>query len=174
VFCSGRRKPKWQENPPPLKACRFDSDLGHHQATRSSLSGMFAHALCLNDLHSLILKALAVKPVRAARSDLAARSVPAMAPAPMTPMAQSNQETWSISVDDQGRQPPCEHDDKQQGYDVHARILETLRVSSAWEDALTRQADSVPQPTQRRPRESGLIRRLSRAGDHGRIAGRRS
>jgi len=25
----GRRKPKWQENPPPLKACRFDSDLGH-------------------------------------------------------------------------------------------------------------------------------------------------
>ena len=24
----GRRKPKWQENPPPLKACRFDSDLG--------------------------------------------------------------------------------------------------------------------------------------------------
>ena len=27
---SGRRKPKWQENPPPLKACRFDSDLGHH------------------------------------------------------------------------------------------------------------------------------------------------
>jgi hypothetical protein len=83
------------------------------------------------------------------------------------------QEPWSISVDDQGRQPPCEHDDKQQGYDVHARVLETLRVSSAWEDALTRHADSVPQPTRRRLRESGLIRTLSRAGDHGRIAGRR-
>ena len=26
----GQRKLKWQENPPPLKACRFDSDLGHH------------------------------------------------------------------------------------------------------------------------------------------------
>jgi hypothetical protein len=25
----GRRKSKWYENPPPLKACRFDSDLGH-------------------------------------------------------------------------------------------------------------------------------------------------
>jgi SAM-dependent methyltransferase len=28
----GRRKPKWYENPPPSKACRFDSDLGHHKA----------------------------------------------------------------------------------------------------------------------------------------------
>jgi hypothetical protein len=28
-FGAGRRKPKWYENPPPLKACRFDSDLGH-------------------------------------------------------------------------------------------------------------------------------------------------
>jgi hypothetical protein len=36
------------------------------------------HASCLHDVHSLILKALAVKAVRAARSDLAARSVPAM------------------------------------------------------------------------------------------------
>jgi hypothetical protein len=27
---TGQRKLKWQENPPPLKACRFDSDLGHH------------------------------------------------------------------------------------------------------------------------------------------------
>jgi hypothetical protein len=33
VFRSGRRKPKWQENPPPLKACRFDSDLGHISRT---------------------------------------------------------------------------------------------------------------------------------------------
>ena len=30
----GRRKPKWYENPPPLKACRFDSDLGHHNPLR--------------------------------------------------------------------------------------------------------------------------------------------
>lgn len=31
VVSSGRRrrKPKWEENPPPLKACRFESDLGH-------------------------------------------------------------------------------------------------------------------------------------------------
>jgi len=29
---AGRRKPEWDENPPPLKACRFDSDLGHHAA----------------------------------------------------------------------------------------------------------------------------------------------
>ena len=41
VFRTGRRKPKWEENPPPLKACRFDSDLGHHQncSTCSSSCG---------------------------------------------------------------------------------------------------------------------------------------
>jgi len=30
----GRRKPQRDENPPPLKACRFDSDLGHHTSLR--------------------------------------------------------------------------------------------------------------------------------------------
>src|SRR5579859_3969901 len=30
---AGRPKPKWEENPPPLKACRFDSDLGHHPSS---------------------------------------------------------------------------------------------------------------------------------------------
>jgi hypothetical protein len=29
IFRAGRRKPQRDENPPPLKACRFDSDLGH-------------------------------------------------------------------------------------------------------------------------------------------------
>jgi len=39
VFRSGRRKPKWQENPPPLKACRFDSDLGQSQVLRPVQGG---------------------------------------------------------------------------------------------------------------------------------------
>ena len=38
----GRRKPKWQENPPPLKACRFDSDLGHQRHKNVSPHRRFA------------------------------------------------------------------------------------------------------------------------------------
>jgi hypothetical protein len=46
----GQRKLKWQENPPPLKACRFDSDLGQSNGACATANGE----------RSILLKALLV------------------------------------------------------------------------------------------------------------------
>jgi hypothetical protein len=37
---AGRRKPQREENPPPLKACRFDSDLGHSHILALASAGL--------------------------------------------------------------------------------------------------------------------------------------
>jgi hypothetical protein len=43
-----RRKPKWEENPPPLKACRFDSDLGHHSTDEDQERRWRSFFLCFS------------------------------------------------------------------------------------------------------------------------------